>query len=513
MESTNPSVYGLLERSIARFPERPALSAAGREISYAELGERVDRLAAWLGERGVRRGDRVCVHLSKSVEEVVGMFAAARLGAAFVNVNAKWSRAQLERILADCEPRALLVEGRRLRELEAQLPPVVLARGPGGWEDPPTPSSSPASPEAVEPDALAAILYTSGSTGGPKGVMLSQRNLTLGAESVALYLENREEDRVLGLLPFSFDYGLSQITTMFLVGGCVCLLGVMMPAEIASTLRAQAITGLPALPSIWTPLVRYLEEHPGPLPALRYLTNTGGRIPDAILERMPRVFPGVDIFLMYGQTEGFRATYLPPQEFARKRGSIGRAIPNAEVFVVDPERGPCGPGEQGELLQRGDLLFQGYWGRPEATDAVLKPSPHLASSIGDEKVLHTGDLVRVDEDGCLWFVGRSDGLIKSSGFRISPDEVEEVVVASGLVREVVAFGVPDELLGERVEIAITADAPGCDVKKLRRHCSRNMPTYMAPSAIHAWDGEFPRTAHGKVDRRRIARTVQGRPPL
>jgi acyl-CoA synthetase (AMP-forming)/AMP-acid ligase II len=239
---------------------------------------------------------------------------------------------------------------------------------------------------------------------------------------------------------------------------------------------------------------------------LRYVTNSGGKIPGTILEAMPRVLPGVQIYLMYGLTEAFRSTYLPPELFHRKAGSIGRAVPNVEVFVVDPTTGSCGPGEVGELIHRGSLVSRGYWGDPALTAERIRPNPHLAPLIGDEPVLHSGDLVRLDDEGYLWFVGRADGMIKCSGYRISPTEVEEVLYQSEVVEDAVAFGVPDELLGQAVH-AVVALRPGrtADEAALRRFCEPRMPTYMVPARIRVWDGALPRTANGKLDRPAVIR--------
>ncbi|MEO8605305.1 MAG: AMP-binding protein, partial [bacterium] len=375
-------------------------------------------------------------------------------------------------------------------------------------------SSLPA--EAVAPpplgiDAdLAAILYTSGSTGAPKGVMLTHLNLLQGARSVARYLVNQPSDRLLSLLPFSFDYGLSQLTTMCTVGGSVVLQPVMMAAEIVKTLVEQRVTGFAAVPPAWIQVVRYLGERPTALPALRYVTNSGGKIPDDILRLMPQVFAGAKIFLMYGLTEAFRSTYLSPALFDAKMGSMGRAIPDVEVYLIDAGRGVCGPGEQGELVHRGSLISRGYWGKPEATAEKIRPCPELRHLIGDEAVVYSGDIVRLDADGYLWFVGRNDAMIKASGFRISPTEVEDIVFRSGLIAEVVAFGVAHELNGQAVEIAVSAAADGgLDVAALQAHCRRHMPTYMVPQQIHHWPGEFPRGGTGKIDRPQVTKRFGG----
>lgn len=334
---------------------------------------------------------------------------------------------------------------------------------------------------------------------------VSYTELVRRAEACAAWLAARgvaRGDRVLGLLPLSFDYGLNQLTTMCLVGGALVLQPVAFPAEIVRTVREQRVTGLAAVPTVWVQLVRTLQEAGERLDGLRYVTNSGGSVPGAILEAMPEVLRGSDIVLMYGLTEAFRSTWLPPEQFAARRGAIGYAIPNAEVFVVDAERGLCGPGEQGELIHRGPLICQGYWGDPEATAAKIKPCEHLRDRIGDEPVLHSGDLVRLDADGCLWFVGRADSLIKSSGFRISPTEVEEIAFESGLV----AFGVPDEALGQVVHIAASAAGAGSlDTEALARHCAREMPAHMAPRRVHPWPGPMPRTTSGKIDRPAVIR--------
>ena len=364
----------------------------------------------------------------------------------------------------------------------------------------------PPPPVGIDSD-LAALLYTSGSTGQPKGVMLTHLNLLAGARSVAKYVHNSAGDRVLSLLPFSFDYGLNQLTTMFLVGGTVVLQKVMMPAEVVKSLGKYRITGFAAVPPAWIPVVRYLADNPTALPDLRYVTNSGGKIPGNILELMPKVFPGVQIYLMYGLTEAFRSTYLPPELFQKKMGSIGRAIPNVETYIVDEMIGICGPGQQGELVHRGSLISLGYWGRDDATNEKIRPCPQLKHLIGDEKVCYSGDLIRIDEDGYYWFVGRRDGMIKSSGFRISPTEVEDIVSKSGAVTHVVAFGTADELLGEAVEVAVTGlDGRKLDEAALLAYCKQNMPHYMVPRKIHLWPGDMPRTGSGKLDRPAIVTT-------
>lgn len=501
------TVSDLLELNLPERAAEPALISASEHVSYGALAAAVERLAAALIGAGVQRGQRVGVHLPKSVDEVVATFAIARAGAVFVNINDRWTLGQLGYVIEDCGIEVLVTDFRRARALvsdplHSRLRRVFVRgrRAPDGM----TPLE--ALPEGTAPPCpavggdLAALLYTSGSTGLPKGVMLTHTNVVEGARSVARYLRNDASDRVLGLLPMSFDYGQSQVTTMFLVGGAVVLHSVMMPAEIVRAVQTHGVTGIAAVPPAWIPLVRALQESPVALPSLRYITNSGGKVPPDILDAFPVVFPGVDIYLMYGLTEAFRSTYLPPEQFADKRGAIGGAIPGVEVFVVDPERGLCGPDEVGELVHRGALVSRGYWGKPEATAERVRPCPALGDLIGDEPVVFSGDLVRRDEDGVLWFVGRRDGMIKTSGFRLSPTEVEDVVFASGIVSDVVAFGVPDDTLGERVHCAVSGRETPVDVEALGAWCRSAMPAYMVPHRFFVWESPMPRTSSGKLDR-------------
>jgi acyl-CoA ligase (AMP-forming) (exosortase A-associated) len=501
------TAWELLAGNLPAGAERLAVVDGERRCTYGELERRAAAVAAWLTSRGVRRGDRVGIHLRKSLEEVVGMFAVWRAGAVAVDVSHQWTAAQLDYVLRDCGVKALVTDARHARDLEARgLPDTLEAVLVAG--DAPTDATTP--PVRTIDRDLAAIMYTSGSTGMPKGVMLSHQNLVLGARSVAQYLRISPDDRLLSLLPLCFDYGLNQVTSAALVGASVVLQAIPMPSEIAKTIANEGVTGFAAVPPTWVQLVPYLAETRTRLPSLRYVTNSGGKIPQSVLERMPEVFPGVDIVLMYGLTEAFRSTWLPPEKFAAKAGAMGQAIPNAECWVVDPDLGVCGPGQEGELVHRGALVSLGYWGRPEDTAAKIRPCAQLAHLIGDEPVVWSGDIVRVDEDGDFWFVGRRDGMIKCSGFRLSPTEVEEIAHASALVGEAVAFGVEDEALGEAVHLVVTPAASAApsaktaevDIPALERYFRSHMPHYMVPRAIHV-RATLPRTASGKIDRPQV----------
>ncbi|HRO15980.1 MAG TPA: AMP-binding protein, partial [Paracoccus sp. (in: a-proteobacteria)] len=403
-------------------------------------------------------------------------------------------QAQVAYIVGNCRARALILADAGRWPGDAAGPVVLPAA-----EILSAPPTGPAPEAAADPGGLAMIIYTSGSTGPPKGVMLSHHNIRLGAESVIAYLGLDQDDRLLSLLPYSFDAGLNQLTTMLMTGGTTVHQPVVMPSEVIRMAHAHAVTGIAGVPPLWNQIVRYLVDSPCGLPALRRVTNTGGKIPPDILAAMPQVFPGADIFLMYGLTEAFRSTYLPPQRFKAKMGSIGQAIPNAQVFVIREGEGVAGPGQQGELVHAGPLISLGYWESPELTAQKIRPCPELAHLLGDAPVVWSGDIVRVDEDGDLWFVSRRDDMIKTQGFRVSPTEVEDAVSASGMAGDIVAFAVDDDARGQAIHVAVTP-LEDTTADGLMAHCRRMMPSYMVPDRIHLWPGPMPRTASGKLDR-------------
>lgn len=512
------TLYDLIELNRASGSNRIAVVSGESTITYEELARRVDDVAGALWTLGIRRWDRVGIHLPKSVEEIVAAFAVARLGAVAVNVNRQRTVRQLEHIVQDCNVEVLFTDKRRAKEiagseLHQRLRHVIVpgkppdARGMLAWDTLP-PGEPPASLRPVDTD-LAALLYTSGSTGMPKGVMISHRNFVDGTLRVSEYLENHAEDRILGLVPLSAPWGLIQATTMFLKGGTLVLQPIPMPAEIVSTINRHAVTGMAAFPETWIQMVGYIRESGASVESLRYITSSGGKIPANILASLPECFPAVDIYLTYGLTEAFRSTYVPPPMYAKKMGSLGRPCRNVDVFVVDPDKGLCGPGEQGELLHRGTLVTMGYWRQPEATGQAIRVCDALTPYIGEEKVHYSGDIVWRDEDGYLWFVGRKDAMIKCGGHRISPTEVETVVLESGHADNAVAFGVEDALHGQVVHVAVAADAGELDAEALHRYCAREMPSYMVPQSIHVWTGPMPRTPNGKLDRTKVIRIAKG----
>ena len=506
----------LITSAAERAPDAPAIVDGERTLTYGELALWADAGAGSLHDL-VAKGDRVAIFMEKSIESIVAMLAVTQVGAAFVNVNPALKHAQVEHIVQDASARVMFVDGERVDGWELPTVETVVHHGPapgGSWATQEmvtvlAPDVPARRRRSIETD-LGTILYTSGSTGMPKGVAFSQHNLVVGARIVASYLRNTSEDRILSVLPFSFDYGLNQLTTSILVGATLIVQHSRLPGDLLHGLRRSRATGLAGVPPVWSLLLRSASSlEAEPLTDLRYITNSGGRIPQASLDALRRLLPATSIFLMYGLTEAFRSTYLPPDQLDRGSDCIGIPIPDTEILVIKDGR-ECGPNEVGELVHRGPTVAMGYWGQEEATRKAYRPNPMASPELlGVERVVHSGDLVRREPDGYLYFVGRDDAMIKSRGYRMSPEEVEGVLVGSGLVREACAFGVPDEELGHRLVAVVTlVDEPPAEALDLiRRHAIDEAPPYMVPSRIIAIE-ELPRTASGKIDRPAV-RTAYG----
>jgi len=516
-------VYELIRDATARTPEAVALRAQGSALSYESLHDLIERCAQGLIELGLQRNERVAIYLDKRIETVVALFGVARANGVFVPINPLYKPPQIAHILKDCNVRILVTSPERLQAMRETLDDchdlraivsvgaTRAATGPNttqivSWESIIASTPSIRRSPAIDDD-MAAILYTSGSTGKPKGVVLSHRNLVSGAESVAQYLENRATDRLLAVLPFSFDYGLSQLTTAFVAGASVSLINYLVPRDVLIACERERITGLAAVAPLWIQLSR-LEWPADAADSLRYLTNSGGAMPTAVVESLRRKLPNTRIYLMYGLTEAFRSTYLPPEEIERRPDSIGKAIPNAEILVVRPDGSPCAPNEPGELVHRGALVALGYWNDPIRTAERFRADPAKIPGITTPQLaVWSGDTVRMDEFGFLYFVGRQDDMIKTSGYRVSPSEVEEVLYASGLRGETVALGVAHPVLGQAV-VVVRTHAGGDDVDNeyLLAECKRRLPAFMVPAKIETRD-VLPRNANGKIDRKRLCQEL------
>ena len=523
-------LHDLIGHAAARDGEAVAVVHGAASLRYHELDVAVKRFAGGLMALGLGRGQRVGIWLDKRIETVVASFGAPAAGAVMVPMNPLLKPEQVAYIARDCNVRVLVTSPERLPLLAAALPQcpdlklVVLTAdalphgttAPGvevlTWPDllhAGAHAQAPARHRVIDTD-MAAILYTSGSTGRPKGVVLSHRNMVAGATSVASYLENDARDTLLAVLPLSFDAGFSQLTTGFHAGARVVLLNHLLPRDVLNAMVAEKVTGLTAVPPLYIQLAQLdwpaeIDRH------LRYFANTGGRMPRETLTALRARVPSARPFLMYGLTEAFRSTYLPPAEVDRRPDSIGRAIPNAEILVLREDGSECAADEPGELVHRGALVGMGYWGDAEKTAERYKPLP---SGVGGreaglplpEIAVFSGDTVRRDAEGFLYFIGRRDEMIKTSGYRVSPTEVEEIVYATRRVGECVAFGVDHPVLGQAIRLIATAadGSDAVDAEALLADCRRKMPVYMVPAGVDAMAGPLPRNPNGKIDRKLLA---------
>ncbi|WP_299614819.1 acyl-CoA ligase (AMP-forming), exosortase A system-associated [Pelagibius sp.] len=517
------ALHDLIAIQAGQHPDRTALVHKAEALSYGDTWEEAQRLAAGLQALGLTRGQRVAVFLEKRFETVLAIYAASAAGGVFVPVNPVLRPLQVAHILNDCAVTVLITSAERLDALGdllencPSLQSIVVAGSTSSrtaaapqlvsWQElMATPAASLRLAHPLDGD-MGAILYTSGSTGHPKGVVLSHRNLLVGAESVSQYLENDPSDRILSVLPLSFDAGLSQILTAARSGACCILLNYLLPREMPRVCAREKVTGLTGVPPLWFQLLN-LDWPEDAAQSLRYFANTGGHLPRPAVMRLREIFPKAAPYLMYGLTEAFRSTYLDPREVDRRPDSMGKAIPNAEILVVREDGSPVDAGEVGELVHRGPLVSLGYWNDPERTAERFRPAPGQPAGLTlPEIAVWSGDLVRRDEDGFLYFVGRRDDMIKTSGYRVSPTEIEEVVFASGLVDEVAAIGLPHETLGQAIVLLVKPkDGAGADKDALLAVCRQQLPAYMLPHQIEERQGLY-RNPNGKIDRKRHAREL------
>jgi acyl-CoA ligase (AMP-forming) (exosortase A-associated) len=474
-----------------------ALISRDQSFDYAALDVLVGKMAAVLLANGLVAGDRVATWLAKSIEACVMPLAAARAGIVNVPINPLLKRAQVAHILADSGARMLITGKGRADTLEAGDCPEDCALWLEDILRTAIVDAEPMPLSAHNPDSLAAILYTSGSTGKPKGVMLSHANMWLGAISVAHYLRLSPFDRVLGVLPLSFDYGQNQLLSAWAAGAAVVPLDYLLAKDVAKAVERYQITTLAGVPPLWLQLLDH-DWPPEAAKRLRRITNSGGALTPALIDRLRARFPSADVIPMYGLTEAFRSTWLDPKLVAAHPTSMGVAIPFAEILVVRADGSVASDDEPGELVHAGPLVAKGYWNDPERTAARFRPAP-MASTYGGTAVW-SGDTVRRDAQGLLYFVGRDDEMIKVSGNRISPSEIEEAAAASGVAAEAVAFGVADERLGQAVVLVVCGDA--ANENALRDHLKQELPGFMMPRDI-IWRGALPRNANGKFDRTAI----------
>ncbi|MBZ9656859.1 class I adenylate-forming enzyme family protein [Phyllobacterium lublinensis] len=501
----------ILRQNAKRLGDKTVLVAGGERLTYAELDDRSDRLAAALWSQGVTRGDRVLVFMNNCWEATVAIYAILKAGAVFSPINASTKADKLAYIIENCRARAIIAQ-------EKLAPIAVEAFGDKTSCDliVVTKNETLATPNArsfdsllqVEPMPvphggidvdLAMLIYTSGSTGRPKGVMINHRNIEAAATSITTYVQNVEDDIILNVLPLAFDYGLYQLFMTIRTGATLVLeTSFSFPQAIFDVMRREHVTGFPLVPTMAALILQMRDIEPGFLPDLRYITNTAAALPPAHIARLRELFPGVRLYSMYGLTECKRCTYLPPEQLDHRPGSVGIAIPNTEAFVVDDEGKVVAPSVVGELVIRGPHVMQGYWENDEATTRMLRPGLNPW-----EKVLYTGDLFSMDGDGYLYFVGRKDDIIKTRGEKVAPKEVETVLHSHPGIAEAVVIGIPDPVLGQAIRAIVVLSDPALTDREIIRHCSKNLEDFMVPKSVE-FRTSLPKTDTGKVSRRLAA---------
>jgi long-chain acyl-CoA synthetase len=509
MEVTDGSVrlaHEFLDRCADAMPDKVAVVDGSGRHTFGEIAADSVRAATWLQAHGVERGDRVLIVADNSASVVMWVFATLRAGGVFVVVNPTTKSDKLAFLIEDSGARAVVGGKSAARELVTALRSRAVANAvwldevPEGVDGVTAADALATAGDLREPGAidadLAAIIYTSGSTGTAKGVMLTHRNIVHNAWSISTYLGLDADDVVICLLPLSFDYGLFQIFMGARLGFSVVLeRSFAYPYDVLKRIAEARVTVLPGVPTIFASLLAMAPFDGLDLSALRVLTNTAAALPPSHIDRLREAFPGAQLFAMYGLTECTRVCYLEPSRLDDKVGSVGRAMPNTEVYVVDPEGRPVPPGVVGELVVRGASVMRGYWQRPRETDDWLRPGVNQG-----ELVLHTHDRFRADEEGFLYFVGRSDDILKTKGEKVSPLEIETVLYELAEVKEVAVIGVHDEIDGTAIKAIIVprSDAQ-VDVRAIRNHCRARLENYMVPKYIELSD-ELPKTESGKIRR-------------
>ncbi len=490
LQPVSASLATLLWHAAAARPDHPAVLARDGEVSFGALAKRAAAVADALRAAGTSPGDRAGLLLERSADAIAAVFGVHAAGLVAVVVNDRLRPRQIEHQLRHSGARVLLTNTAALKRLARPL-----ATDAASLDLTTVPLQSDGDPLPRDRTDVAHIIYTSGSTGLPKGVVFTHGALQAGVVTVNGYLGQRADDRVASLLALSTVYGLNQVLTAVAAGATIVIETSPLVAEIIATLRARSATVLAAVPPLWLQLLSVGGFGAGTLPSLRILQNAGGHLPVSAVRGVRTAFPAAELFLQYGQTETFRGTFLPPSEVDRRPDSMGRAVPKVELMVLSEDGSPAAPGETGELVHAGPTIAAGYWNDPEASARVFRPHPRRTA--GEERAVYSGDLVRRDADGFFTFVARRDRLIKTMGYRVGPDEVGDVLHASGEAEEVVVTSEPDPERGERI-VAFVVLREGGDVSRLARFCRAELPAYMVPARIEPV-AQLPRLASGKYD--------------
>ena len=494
-----------LDNTAEKYPTKEFLKQGSVSLSFSEVREQACALGAGLQKLSLKKGDRIGIWMDKCPEQVIAILGTLYADCVFVVISPLLHHDQALHIIRDCTIQVLLTHSRKkdlitdtLKTTEIKHTFCIDIQNEFAKL---ISTHTNAIPQSIAISAdMSNIIYTSGSTGRPKGIVLSHRNLIDGALIISEYLGLSEKDRILSILPFNFDYGLNQLLTAIVQGAGLVLHTFFLPNDLLTLLEKEQITGLAGIPPIWNAIFnsKLVGNKQYDLSRLRYITNSGGKVPVQTVKNMRAFFPNTSIFLMYGLTEAFRSTFLPPAELDRRPNSIGKAIPNVEVFVINAHGEECKPHEEGELIHRGACIAKGYWNDPEKTAQVYRPNPLLKENRHLETVVYSGDLVYRDEDGFLYFVSRKDDMIKTQGYRVSPTEVEEVILKYKGVQDVIVFGVEDDTLGQKIR-ALICTTELITAPDITNHCKQEAPSYMVPQEIFFYT-QFPKTASGKIDR-------------
>lgn len=511
-------VNHFLEYSVRKYADKVALVYRDKRLTYAEIDAMANRLAAELLGCGVERGDRVAVFMDNSIEAIISIFAALKAGAAFMMINHTTKAEKLEYIMNNSRAKILLCQGIRLDVVRYINCPYLKKIIISGLDDNNRASCFMnhaqdlpclAYEEIMDSDTcdkviskcidrdLASIIYTSGSTGSPKGVMLSHLNMVSAAHSITAYLENTRDDVIINVLPMSFDYGLYQILMGFKIGGTVVLeKSFTYPYQVVETMIKEKVTGFPGVPTVFALLLKLKDVYKYDFSSIRYITNTAAALPTSHIKRLCELFPRAKLYSMYGLTECKRVSYLPPEELERRPTSVGKGMPNEEVYIMNDSGEIVGPGEVGELVIRGSNVMMGYWEMPDETKKCLRPGKYPG-----EMVLHTGDLFRMDEEGYLYFVARKDDIIKCKGEKVSPKEIENVLYSLDGVLEAAVIGVPDEILGQAIKAYIALEkGSSLTEKEILKYCSQHLESFMVPNYIERRES-LPKTVTGKISKK------------
>ncbi len=508
-------LQNFLIKNAEKYPDKEALVFNEQRLSYLELNNKSNQLAKSLLELGLNRHDRVIIFLGNSVETIISIWGILKAGGAFVVLNPFIKSNKLEYIIKDSDAKIIITHTRKydvvLQAINynnydkkiiwvgAAMDGINTFNFNELLQHQTTSATKKLKSrmEKIIDYDLAALIYTSGSTGEPKGVISSQFNMISAARSIIEYLENTPDDIILDVLPLSFDYCLYQMIMSVMFGGKLVLeTSFMFPQKILQAIEEESVTGFPIVPTIIALLLKMKDLEKYELKSLKYISNTGAAFPVPHIQKFNQLFPHVKIFSMYGLTECKRITYLPAKEIQKRPGSVGKAIPNCEVFILDENGNEVPLGEVGELVVRGSNVMRGYWNAKELTEKVYRPG-----KMQGETLLYTGDLFRQDEDGFLYFFGRKDDMIKSKGERISPKEIENILCSIPGVAEAAVIGIPDEILGQAIKAFIVKkDGIEIDPNVILQFCSQNMEFFMIPKYVE-FINELPKSPSGKIDKK------------